>query len=72
MESSIYVSAEQIQAIGYNGGAVVSFAAFPLPEGTMYNGTITDGAFLAECLASMKKENSDLFKGGVTLIVDGS
>lgn len=38
----------------------------------MYNGTITDSAFLAECLASMKKDNPALFKRGVSLMVDGS
>jgi len=72
MKSSIYVSAEQIQAIGYTGKSVNQLVTYPLPEGTIYNGTITDSAFLAECLASMKKENPALFKSGVSLVVDGS
>ncbi|MCL2820902.1 MAG: hypothetical protein FWD38_08780 [Oscillospiraceae bacterium] len=72
MKSSIYVSAEQIQVIGYLGNSVKQYVTYPLPEGTMYNGTITDNAFLTECLVLMKKEHPDLFKSGVTLIVDGS
>ncbi|MCL2198583.1 MAG: hypothetical protein FWB80_06645 [Defluviitaleaceae bacterium] len=72
MKSSVYISAEEIQVIGYSGKNIKKYASFPLPEGTMYNGTITDSAFLAECLASMKKDNPALFKGGVSLMVDGS
>ena len=72
MKTSIFVSAEHIQAIGYVGNSVKQFVSFPLPEGTMYNGTITDHAFLTECLAAMKRENPDLFSGGVSLAADGS
>jgi len=72
MKSSIYVSAEQIQVIGYSGGAVRQYVSYPLPEGTIYNGTITDSAFLIECLTSLKKSDPELFKRGVSLIVDGS
>jgi len=72
MKSSIYVSAEQIQVIGYVGSSAKQYVTYPLPEGTMYNGTITDNAFLTECLVLMKKEHPELFKSGVTLIVDGS
>ena len=72
MKSSIYVSAEQIQVIGHLGSTVRRYVTYPLPEGTMYNGTITDSAFLIECLMSLKREHSDLFGGGTTLIVDGS
>ena len=72
MKSSIYVSAEQIQVIGYTGGTVRRYASFPIPEGTVYNGTITDSAFLTDCLISMKRDYPDLFKTGVTLVVDGS
>ena len=72
MKSSIYVSAEQIQVIGHLGGAVRRYVTYPIPEGTMFNGTITDSAFLAECLMSLKREHSELFSSGTTLIVDGS
>jgi len=72
MKSSIYVSAEQIQVIGYIGHSAKRYVTYPLPEGTVYNGTITDSAFLTECLSSLRKDHSDLFKTGVTLIVDGS
>jgi len=72
MKSSIYISAEQIQATGYAGGTIKSFVTYPLPEGTMYNGTIIDGVFLTECLARMKQSYPEVFKSGVTLIVDGS
>jgi len=72
MKSSIYVSAEQIQVLGYAGNKVKQFATFPLPEGTIYNGTIMDAPFLTECLVSMKKDNPELFKSGVTVVMDGS
>ena len=72
MKSSIYISPEQIQVISHSGGKVNKFVTYPIPEGTMYSGTIIDGAFLAECLASMKKEHPELFKGKTTMVADGS
>ena len=72
MKTSIYVSAEQIQVIGYKGNTVERYATHPLPEGTMFNGTIMDNALLTECLVSLKKDNPTLFKKGATLVVDGS
>ncbi|MDR0292963.1 MAG: hypothetical protein LBH95_02280 [Oscillospiraceae bacterium] len=71
MKSSIYVSAEQIQVIGYVGGSVKQYLTHPLPEGTMINGMITDAAFLTECLEGMRKEHPGLF-ADPSLIVDGS
>lgn len=71
MESSVYISSEQIQVIGYSGGTIKSFVTHPLPEGTMINGTITDQAFLIECLASMRAEHPELFKSP-SLVADGS
>ncbi|MCL2084964.1 MAG: hypothetical protein FWH06_06895 [Oscillospiraceae bacterium] len=71
MKSSIYISSEKIQLIGYIGSAVKTFITHPLPEGTMINGMITDGAFLAECLTAMRVKNPELFKDPV-LVVDGS
>jgi hypothetical protein len=72
MKSSVYVSAEQIQVIGYKGKKVERVATFPMPEGTMFNGNIMDAPFLTECLASMRQDNPELFKSGVSLVVDGS
>ncbi|MCL2602961.1 MAG: hypothetical protein FWD90_00610 [Defluviitaleaceae bacterium] len=72
MKTSIYVSADQILAIGYSGKTVAKVADHPLPEGTMFNGNIMDAPFLAECLTSMRKDHPDMFKGGVSLVVDGS
>ena len=71
MKSSIYVSTEKIEIIGFAGNAVKRFVTYPLAEGTMINGTITDSAFLTECLGTMRKENPDLFTDP-SLIVDGS
>jgi hypothetical protein len=71
MKSSMYISAEQIQVLGYSGKRVKRVSTYPLPEGTMFNGNIMDSAFLTECLVSMKKDNPVLFKGGVSLVVDG-
>jgi len=72
MKSAMYISAEQIQVIGYSGENVSGYAEFSLPEGTMYNGTIMDSAFLVECLVTLKKDNPKLLKGGVSLVADGS
>ena len=72
MKSSVYISAEQIQVIGYTKRGVQRVATFPLPEGTMFNGNIMDSPFLSECLADMKREHGALFKGAVSLVVDGS
>jgi hypothetical protein len=72
MKLTMYISAEQIQAIGYKGKKVLQMETFPLPEGTMFNGNIMDAPFLAECLASMKKDFPKMFKGGASLVVDGS
>jgi hypothetical protein len=71
MKSSIYISTEKIEVIGYAGRSVKRFATYPLPEGTMINGMITDATFLTECLTAMKAENPDLFNAP-SLIVDGS
>jgi Tfp pilus assembly PilM family ATPase len=72
MKSTVYISAEQIQVIGYAKKQIKRVVTFPVPEGTMYNGTIMDSAFLSECLALMKKDNPKLFKKGVSLVADGS
>ncbi|MCL2188732.1 MAG: hypothetical protein FWC16_05250 [Defluviitaleaceae bacterium] len=72
MKSSVYISAEHIQVIGYAGKNVKQVATYPIPEGTMFNGTIMDGTFLSECLTNMKQEHPKLFKAGVSLVVDGS
>jgi hypothetical protein len=71
MKSSIYVSTEQIEVIGYAGRKVKRYVTYPLPEGTVINGMITDSAFLTECLAAMRLEHPGLFRSP-SLIVDGS
>jgi hypothetical protein len=71
MKSSIYISTEKIEVVGYAGRSVKQFVTYPLPEGTMINGMITDAAFLTECLTAMRQENPDLFSAP-SLIVDGS
>ncbi|MCL2079532.1 MAG: hypothetical protein FWH17_06770 [Oscillospiraceae bacterium] len=72
MNVSIYISAEQIQAVEHEGKKAVSYTAQPLPEGVMYNGTIIDHSILLEALNAMKRKNPSLFTGKVTLVVDGS
>jgi hypothetical protein len=71
MKSSIYISTEKIEVVGYAGRSVKRFVTYNLPEGTMINGMITDSALLTECLTSMRAENPDLFTSP-SLIVDGS
>ncbi|MCL2350069.1 MAG: hypothetical protein FWC67_01185 [Defluviitaleaceae bacterium] len=72
MKTSIYISAEEIQAIAYSGDKIQHFATHNIPEGTMFNGTIMDSALLSECLVAMKKNNPQLFQKETTLVVDGS
>ena len=72
MKFSVYVSAEKIMVVGHTGNKIERYASYPLPEGTLYNGTIIDGAYLTESLTSMKIQHPELFLGGVTLVVDGS
>ena len=72
MKTSVYVSARQIQVIGYTGNTVERYVTYPVPEGTVYNGMITDSALLAECLGLMKRDDPELFKNDVSLVVDGS
>lgn len=75
MKSSIYISSEQIEVIGYSRiGRRVSIKTYvtrPLLEGTMINGKITDHAQLVECLTELRAERPKLFKNP-TLTVDGN
>ncbi|MCL1807172.1 MAG: hypothetical protein FWG31_05665 [Oscillospiraceae bacterium] len=71
MKSSVYISTEKIEVVGYEGKKVKRFVEYPLAEGTMINGMITDAAFLTECLTAMRQENPQLFNAP-SLIVDGS
>jgi hypothetical protein len=73
LKISMYISAEQIQVIGYSGDKNIEhFVTHSLPEGAMYNGTIMDAALLTECLVSLKRDNPGLLDKGVYLVVDGS
>jgi len=72
MKASIYISAEHIHVIGHNGDSIRQFVNYPLPEGTMYNGTILDSGFVTECLSSIRKANPALFKNEAALVVEGS
>jgi hypothetical protein len=71
MKSSVYISTEKIEVVGYAGSTIKRYVTYPLAEGTMINGMITDAVFLTECLTIMRKENPDLFTAP-SLIVDGS
>lgn len=75
MKSSVYVSSERIEVIGYTitGGiaAVKGYITAPLAEGTMINGKIIDSTHLTEALASLRAKSPALFKEP-SLIVDGS
>ena len=72
MKVSIYFSAEQILMIGHDGGAAKKFIAHPLSEGVVYNGAIIDSGMLVDALNKIKAGNAGLFKGEVSLIIDGS
>jgi Tfp pilus assembly PilM family ATPase len=75
MGSSIYISSEQIEAIGYTKTGrnitVNEYETCYLPEGTMINGRILDSVSLTEALSSMYAKNPLLFKEA-SLIIDGS
>jgi len=75
MKSSIYISSEKIEVIGYSyhlrGVSVKQVLTCPIPEGTMINGKITDPSQLISCLASLRSQSPRLFANS-TLIVDGN
>lgn len=75
MKSSIYVSSEKIELLGYvKSGKRVSvkdYAQVPLPEGAMINGMITDHAALVEALGALRAQRPALF-ADAALLVDGS
>ncbi|MCL2617602.1 MAG: hypothetical protein FWD98_00970 [Defluviitaleaceae bacterium] len=72
MRTSIYISAEQIQAVGIAKKDAKAYAVQHLPEGVMYNGMIMEETTLSESLAALKKSNPAMFKRPVSLVVDGS
>ncbi len=75
MKSSIYISPEQIEIIGYIGkgrGIVVKeVLSRELPEGVIINGKITDAGQLLEVIRYLRAHKPEFFISP-TLIVDGS
>ena len=75
MKSSIYISSEKIEVIGYTkSGKNVSvnhYLSDPLPEGTMINGKITDPALLIDRLIALREEMPALC-ASPALIIDGN
>lgn len=75
MKSSVYVSSEKVDVIGYvkagTGVAVKGYVTAPLPEGTMINGKIIDSAHLTETLSALRVKAPELF-AEPSLIVDGA
>lgn len=75
MKSSIYISFERIEVIGYNKSgqkiSIAEYVTYPLPEGIMINGKIIDQPVLTECLSDLRSQYPKLFTDP-TLIVDGS
>ena len=74
MKSSVYISPERIEAIGYTKSGrsfkINKYKVYYLPEGVMADGVITDGGVLTQCLDSMRRENPGLFKN-TSLVIDG-
>ncbi len=75
MKSSIYISSEQIEVVGYTGKGsnitIVDSITAPLPEGTIINGKIIDSGQLLDAIKYMMTMNATLFKDP-SLVVDGS
>jgi hypothetical protein len=75
MKSSVYISSEKIEVIGYTkigkGFTVNGYETCPVPEGTMINGRIIDSRSLADCLSSLNQRHPNLFKD-TSLVIDGS
>lgn len=75
MKSTIYIAQEHIEVVGYTGqkGSVRinDYLFAELPERTMINGNITDGAVLVDLLTSLKIQKPKLFKE-VTLVIDSN
>lgn len=75
MNSSVYISSEKIEVMGYTktgvNVSVKEYITYPLPEGTVINGKILDQAALCDCLSELRVKHPALMKS-VTLTVDGS
>jgi hypothetical protein len=75
MNSSVYISSEKIEVIGYTKSgktaAVSDYLTYPLPEECVLNGKIIDVGPVAEGVSALKSAKPDLFKD-VSLIIDGS
>ena len=75
MRSSIYISPEHIEVVGYDKSgdkvSVLDYQIYDLPEESVINGKIIDAAHIVQGLAAMKAKKPGLFTD-VSLIIDGS
>jgi hypothetical protein len=75
MKSSIHISSEKIEVLGYKkiGKKVKAgdHISAELPEGAVMNGRIIDDSLLIECVKDMRSKKPHLFTNA-TLIVDGN
>lgn len=75
MKSSIYIAAEKIEIIGYTKRGtkmnINDYVNYPIPEGAMINGKITEPGDIIECLKTLKKANPHLLEE-VSLVIDGN
>jgi len=75
MKSSIYISPEKIEVLGYlKTGQMVTakdYLTYPLPEECIINGKIIDAGPVTEGLNLLKGKKPELFKD-LSLIMDGS
>lgn len=74
MDSSIYISTQHIEVLGYNKTSSVELLAYakqPLGEGVIINGKITDPTELSEKLTQLKALRPDLFTN-CTLVIDST
>jgi hypothetical protein len=75
MKSSVFITTDKIEVIGFTKAAgppaVNDYLSAELPEGTLINGKIIDTAAFEEALAEMKAKAPRLF-ANASLTVDGS
>jgi len=75
MKSSLYISSEKIELIGYETSAkqvtIKEYFSMPLPEGTMLGGKITEPSQLTACLLEIKAQRPQLLQNP-TLVVEGN
>ena len=75
MKASIHISTDMVKVLAYTKAGsrinVANYLTYPLPEESVLNGVILDGAPILDGLKSLKNAKPELFND-VSLVIDGS